>query len=752
MNREEPLQPVEFDFTCEQGPAGAWRVARFKLEEALSAPYQLALELFQEDQGQSLDALLGASCALRLERAGRRRVIAGIVHAYTVISEGELIGVRVEIGPALGLLGQGSNSRIWQGKSVPDLVREVAEAPLAAYGRELRFDLALVDYPPREHCVQHRESDLDFLTRILAEEGIFYRFEHDEAGEVLVLTDDVSSCPSLGRAGEEEEARPLPYIAKSTASRAMEAIEALSHERSLACTAARRRTWGWRGASEPPREEERESGERRGHPRFIYEHAEHAEDLPGHRARRALERDSARSERSRGRSDAIGISAGWHLAVSGHPRAGDRGLLIVAVTMRGEAPDAQLGAEEVLAPRLIADFDALPKGVPFRPPAPPRPPMNSQTAIVVGPPGEEIHTDEFGRVQVRFHWDRREPADTPSCWLRVAQISAGAGYGALFLPRVGAEVMIEFIDGDPDRPVVTGMLYNAHNRPPLALPAKKTRSVIRSDSTPGGGGYNEISFEDRRGGEVLSLRAQRDLRERVGRDHDRRVGRDASIEIEGQKIEKIAGDSHRNIGESEYVIIERGHYSLDVKAGAATTTIAGDCTHEVRLGDAITSILQGAYVLTTCAAVEITSKTGGISLEAEGMLATRSRLGETRIDGDPGVKIKSEAGSVHLSAFEKITMEAEVGAMIIDVCTDVEVTCAIGNIRLFAPGEIKSESLCEINLIAPAISVTASESILLKVGASELRISTEGIELSGPTISSRAQATNTISGAMVKLN
>jgi type VI secretion system secreted protein VgrG len=753
MTPVEPLQPVDFAFTCEQGPLGAWRVASFNLHEALSAPYRLVLELLREDQGESLDALLGASCALGLERAGRRRVVAGIVRAYTVISEEEgQIGVRVEVGPALALLGQGSDSRIWQGKSVPELVREIVEAPLAAYGRELRFDLDLADYPPREHCVQHRESDLEFITRILAEEGIFFRFEHDDAAELLVLTDDVRSCPSLDCTGEEELPRALPFIAKSTASRAMEAIEALSYERSLVCTAVRRRTWSWRSASEPACEEEREGAERRGHPRFIYEHAEHAEDLPGHRARRSLERESASSERSRGRSDAIGIAAGWHLAVSGHQRVGDRGLLVVSVITRGEAPDSQLGAVEALAPRLIVDFEALPKGIPFRPPVPPRPQMRSQTAVVVGPPGEEIHTDEFGRVQVRFHWDRSEPADAPSCWLRVSQISAGAGYGALFLPRVGAEVIIEFLDGDPDRPVVTGALFNAHNRPPFPLPAKKTRSVIRSDSSPGGGGYNEISFEDRRGGEVLSIRAERDLRERIGNNHHRRVGGDATVEIAGQKIEGIASHSLRTIGETEHVIIERGDQTVEVLEGSLDTTVAKNWSHEVSGGDATMSVIKGRYAIAAYAGVEIASAQGGISLTAKGCLLTRSVEGLTTICGDPGVELKSSRGSVQVSVFEKISMRAEVGAVEIDTCTDFEVTCATGNIRLFAPGEIKSESLSEINVEAPTINITASESIVLKVGASEIRISAEGIEVKGPTISSTATMTNTVAGKTVRLN
>lgn len=743
MASESPLLPVEFTLTLRGAPDIPWRVARFEHHEALSRPHRLVLEAITDAAELDLDALLGASVELVLGRPPRRRSIAGIVRAWSFLAHGDAgLGLRLEVVPALALLDQGSDSRIWQDKSVPEIVAEVIDAPLRDHGRAHRFDLDLAAYPPREQCIQYRESDLAFIDRLLAEEGIFYRFEVEDGVEVLVFTDSVSLCPPA-----DDDA--LPFVTRATASRAGEAIEALAWRRALTCTAVHQRVWSWRRAGEAANDDERSGGGPAR--RALYEHAAAGETIPAHRPGRALERESAPAAIALGRSDAIALGAGRHLGVLGAP-GGDTDLLITELTLRGEAPDAQLHPGDPTPPRLVVDFEALPAGVPYRPPLRPAPAIGTQSARVVGPEGEEIHTDEDGRVQVRFHWDRREPADAPSCWLRVAQGSAGPGFGSLFLPRVGAEVLVEFIDGSPDRPVVTGALYNSHNRPPCRLPQAKTRSVLRSESTPGGGGFNEIAFEDARGAEVLALRAQRDLHEAVGQDLRRSVGRDSTVTVTGHAAEAIGGDHEVVIGGSQASVIETGEHSLVVCEGSSSVTVESDINVESRSGHARLAVPNGALVVQARAAVEIAATAGDASITADGAFSAHSTRGIAFLGGEPGVEITSARGPIAIDAAEDLGVRSARGALTLEADGPALLESRQGEVLIRTPTQAIIESLSDIRLEAPAIELVASESITLSVGPSKISITPKGIEISGPTISSAAVGPHTLTGALIKIN
>ena len=732
------LDPVRFSFATHGDPDVPWRVCRFELHEALSQPYHLIIELLT-DAEVDLERLLGGAAALTLDRAPSRRVVAGLVRAWSFLTQDDAaLGVRVELAPALALLGQGSDSRVWQGKSVPEIVAEVVDAPLAALGRRYRFDLDPADYPPREHCVQHRESDLAFIDRLLAEEGIFYRFEVEDDAEVVVFADTVARCP-------EAVGDPLPFIAQATASRERAAIERLSLDRALTCAALHQRSWSWRRASDPAADDQRAAGDRPPGAGAVYDHLALGDDPPPYRTARALERAAAPAARVRGRADAIDLRAGAHIGVAGHPRAGyDRPYLVTALTLRGEAPDAALRPGDLAAPRLIADFEGLPAGVAFRPPAPPAPHLGPQTAIVVGPPGEEIHTDEHGRVQVRFHWDRREPVDAPSCWLRVAQGSAGGGFGALFLPRVGAEVLVEFLDGDPDRPVITGALYNSHNRPPLDLPAAKTRSVIRSESTPGGGGYNEIAFEDARGDERLTLRAQRDLHESVGHDHRRRVGRDAATAVERDQAIAVARHRRVTVGDSDTLTVERGARTVDIQRGSYALGVEADLNLDVRSGDLWATVHQGWLSASARSGVDLHASAGPLSATAHGSLTAHARGGLATLAGDPGVLVRSDQGPAEVHAHDHIMVRSSEAS--------ISLEAPKGGIALESAASTVIQSQGEILLNAEAIALQAARSITLTVGTSKIAITATGIEISGNRITSAAVGMQTLTGALIRIN
>ena len=221
-------------------------------------------------------------------------------------------------------------------------------------------------------------------------------------------------------------------------------------------------------------------------------------------------------------------------------------------------------------------FAAIPSVTPFRPPRVTSKPLipGTQTAIVVGPDGEEIWTDEYGRVKVQFHWDRRGQNDENcSCWIRVAQGWAGESWGSLFIPRIGQEVIVTFIEGDPDRPLITGSVYNYDQRPPYTLPGEKTKSTIRSSSSNGGGGFNEIRFEDKQGAEEIYIHAQKDLNVQILDDERRSVLGSRALTIRGNESHRNRGGFAQEVG-GNYVLKIDGNLTIDV-SGSATIKEGG---------------------------------------------------------------------------------------------------------------------------------------------------------------------------------
>jgi type VI secretion system secreted protein VgrG len=223
------------------------------------------------------------------------------------------------------------------------------------------------------------------------------------------------------------------------------------------------------------------------------------------------------------------------------------------------------------------EFSCIPFSVPYR--APRRTPkpfvQGAQTAIVVGPSGEEIYTDEFGRIKVQFHWDRQGRGDeNASCWIRTSQAWAGAGWGSICIPRVGQEVIVDFLEGDPDRPIVTGRVYHGTNRPPYALPENKTMTAVKSNSSKGGSGFNEIRLEDKKGEEQIFIHAERNRDERVKLDSFELIGNNRHLIVKKDKLERIDENSHRLVKKDEVVKVEGDRHNKIL--GDQTEAIDGD--------------------------------------------------------------------------------------------------------------------------------------------------------------------------------
>ncbi len=572
-----PADTPQFTLTLD-GVAHDFQILAFEGTEAIGRPYRFQLELVSERPDWPLESLLHRRAFLGLGPGD-----AGIHGQIAAVAQGDsghrLTRYRIELVPRLAYLAHRTNSRIFQGLSVPEILAQLLQEHGILDG-DYRFALGPTRYPPRAYCVQYGESDLAFLTRLCEEEGLHFHHQHRRDGHVLVFGDDATAFPRLGAtryrpgSGLVADEPVISRLAvglriRSSASllRDHDPLHPRLHLQSSAGTAAQPRLedYGF-----PGRFTDRAVGQRLN--------------------TRRLERLRGDVHQAQGASDQPSLASGHFLPLEQHPRADWNQLwLLTDVRHQGRQPQV---LEESLPQASAEDFYqgyrntfvARPWTLPFRLPLRhPRPRLlGAQTAVVTGPTGEEIHCDALGRVKVQFHWDRQGQADErTSCWLRVASGWAGAGYGALSVPRIGMEVLVGFLEGDPDQPLVIGCLHHAEHRPPLELPRDRTRSTFKSLSSPGGNGYNELRLEDRQGQEEIHLHAQRDWNEHIGHDHRSEIGHERHQRIgansystfhaeehritHGERRTEVRADDHLDVDESQHLRLDGG---LFVEAGS----------------------------------------------------------------------------------------------------------------------------------------------------------------------------------------
>jgi type VI secretion system secreted protein VgrG len=525
-----------------EGIATDLQVLEFTGQEKLNKPYRFDIELVSQSPDLDLDALINQPCYLSFGPAGKG--VHGVVYGIKQGDSGKrLTRYHITLRPQLTYLAHSFNQRIFQQLTVEKIISQILEEH-GIQGDAYRFQLCSI-YPERDYCVQYDESDLHFIQRLCEEEGISFHFQHSEQGHVLVFGDDQTVFPKLP---------VLAYQQDSGMVAEREVVRAFRVRMETRSTQASYRDYDFEK------------------PKLLMEGSYSAEffpalevyDYPGrfterprgkHLAKRALERLRSDYELAEGKSDAS-LSCGHFLALSQHPREQWNDLwLLTEVIHEGKQP--QVLEESVTSDTQPADgfqqgyrnrFTATPWDIPFRPLLEhPKPKvLGSQTAVVTGPQGEEIHCDQYGRVKVQFHWDREgQGNDKTSCWLRVASSWAGDRYGGIAIPRVGMEVLVTFLEGDPDQPLITGCLYHKEHVVPYELPANKTRSVFKTLSSPGGGGYNELRIEDKKGEEQIYLHAERDWDENIEHDQKIRIGNERHDTVEANSYSEFQAEEHR---------------------------------------------------------------------------------------------------------------------------------------------------------------------------------------------------------------
>ncbi|NIM32563.1 MAG: type VI secretion system tip protein VgrG [Pseudomonas stutzeri] len=623
------LEGVEHDF----------KVLEFRGREAISQPYRFDLELVSERPDLDLESLL--HCPAFLAFAPDGSGFHGLVHQAAQGESGKrLTRYRLTLVPQLAYLAHRTNQRIFQHLTVPQIIAQVLEEH-GIQADAYRFGLGPVVYPPREYCVQYDETDLHLIQRLCEEEGIHYHFQHGASAHVLVFGDDQTVFPGL-------------------------AATAYQQDSGLVADQPVIKRFGLRLETRTSRVTRRDYDFEK--PRLTMEAAFHSDfqpdledyDYPGrfterargkHLSQRALERHRHDYELAEGESDQPRLVSGHFLPLTEHPRSDWNQLwLLTEVLHEGKQP--QVLEESVTSHVDSGDgfvqgyrnrFSATPWAIPFRPAlCHPKPKvLGSQTAVVTGPAGEEIHCDEYGRVKVQFHWDRHGQADDKtSCWLRVSSSWAGDRYGGIAIPRVGMEVLVTFLEGDPDQPLVTGCLYHKEHQVPYDLPANKTRTVFKTLSSPGGGGYNELRIEDRKGAEQIYLHAQRDWDENIEHDQKIRVGHERHDTVEANSYSELKAEEHLIVaGDRKVEIKPDDHLTVGqtqhIKLGTAQLTRAGREVH-----------LKAGQKMVIEAGVELTLKAGGSFIKLNpGGITVSGPLARINAGGAPGkgsgIKIKS---------------------------------------------------------------------------------------------------------------
>lgn len=625
----------------------------FSGEEALSRPFSFELGLASNRDSIAASDLLGKSVSLTIARpGGTGRIFNAIVTAF---SAGPLLrdgyrAYRARLSPWLWLLGRTSDSRVFQNKGVDDIAEALfSDAGFSDYQLNLQGT-----HPKRDYCVQYQETDLAFLSRLFEEEGIFYFFKHEAGKHTLVLADSTSAYLD----GVDNQVHHRPGGQHTDAIDVWESGFAF-----------RSGKWGLNDYNFETPTTSLTSDTRTvldvssfaSWERYEYPGGYGTKDDGTRLVKLRQEEEEAGFASVEGSSGYTGFSPGYKFTLTEHPLSDEENKGYVLVSVHHDAADnTHLGGGA--PPHYHNRFTCISDQVVFRPPRlTPRPRMNGpQTAVVVGPSGDEIYCDKYGRIRVRFFWDRlaaQGDADhkdeKSSCWVRVMQSLAGRNWGTLFTPRVGMEVVVDFLQGDPDRPIVIGAVYNADNMPPWTLPDNKTQSGFLSRSSAQGDAStaNELRFEDKKGSELVFLHAEKDF--------TREVENDDTLTVSGKQTITVTKDRSVTVKEgNESLTVSQGDRTVTVSQGKCTVTVSGDHTRTVQTGNESLTVQQGNSTFTVSQgthALEVsgdctcTVDTGNhVVTVKQGNQQTKASAGKITFDGAQSIELTCGQSSIKI--------------------------------------------------------------------------------------------------------
>jgi type VI secretion system secreted protein VgrG len=633
--------------------------------EALGSPFQIDIELCSENEEISIDDLLGQNVGIRLETENGSRFFNGIVTEFFQkdnIDRNAFYGAVVR--PWLWLLTLTENCRIFQEKTYPDIIKAVFD-DLGFSDFEYKLT---GNYQSNEYVVQFNESDFNFVSRIMQQEGMFYYFRHDNGKHVLVLTDDSSSLPDNGEV-------PFFELDEDSIHEGVEGITCWQNHRQVRTGGISLSSYDFelptKNLSVATADQKTASLSSLQKYRYPGKYSERA--AGDNYTNLLMQKENSVYEQKHLSGNLRSLFSGAQFKLVDYPREDQNAQYVITAyscTMKGETFMADKTDEDKTFFAFSAS--AIPAKTPFRCQLDAvKPKMTGpQTATVVGKPGEEIWTDKYGRIKVLFHWDRLGEADeTSSCWIRVSQSLAGKNWGSMYIPRIGQEVLVDFLNGDPDQPIVIGCVYNGASMPPHELPEHATMTGFKSRSSKGGAGFNEIRFEDKKGEEQIYIHGQHNQDIRINNDCFETIGNDRHLTIENDQFEKVKHNRNEDVGDDHIENIGKDR-NLSVAGKEAKSVgetlsliVEGDISEDFKENYSV-NVGGDTYMKASNICLEassnITFKVGGSSIAIESGGITMSTSGSVKIEGKAGVKVDS-AAPAEISASGPLTLK---GAMV----------------------------------------------------------------------------------------
>jgi type VI secretion system secreted protein VgrG len=667
QNRSSAIgTPLDDDVLCLESFSG---------HEELGRLFEFEAILLSEKADINFDDVIGHNVTVRLETTkGVTRYFNGLVSRFVQQpSTNYAASYRATIVPWFWLLTRTSDCRIFQNQTVPD----IAKAVFTQHGLN-DFDVSLLSasYTPWEYCVQYRETDFNFVSRLLEQEGIFYFFKHENGKHTLMLADDSTQLTPFGGYGDGISYRP-----PGTKSTELEHVRDWTLNKELHSGRYVHTDFDFENPKKSlltvPAIIDRDYANAKFE---IFDYpGEYAQPSDGKDwAKIRIQELQARYEMIHGGGDVRGITAGYTFDLKDMPRSDqNRTYLTVAVNHDIHQSGYESQGQAEGGDLYHCSFSVLPATASFRPARmTPKPLIQGpQTAIVVGTAGEEIYTDQYGRVKVKFHWDRYSKGDeNSSCWIRVSQAWAGKKWGAIYTPRIGQEVIVEFLEGDPDQPIITGRVYNAVAMPPYALPGEMTKSTVKSNSSKGGQGFNEIRFEDKKGSEQVFIHGEHNMDTRVKNDAFENIGNNRHLVVEQDRFEHVKNNRNETVDNDHKESIGNDR-NLNVTGkeavaigGSKSLTVTGDVI-EVFKGNHSEVVTSDYYLKADNIVIEgltnvtikvgqsyIAIEAGGISIGTNGTISLQDSQGLT-VQSSAQIQISDSAGlTVQSSA--QIQMDA----------------------------------------------------------------------------------------------
>lgn len=695
---ENRLYAIKFE-----GADDSFHLWRLTMVSEMSELYEIQADCRSLKANLSLDKMLGQSFTVELKKPQGSTGLSPEQHLHGYVAKAAYIGqeqgynhYRLIIRPWLWFLTLSSNSKIFQEKAVPDIIKEVfQDAGFTDFKNKLSES-----YTPRQYCVQFQETDFAFVSRLMEQEGIYYYFEHENGQHTMVLADASSAHSMID--GESD----VPFFSEEDHFRRNQ-----DH------------LWEWRYHEEIQTDEveindydftkptsdlkanarESKSHQLAGRVKYIYPGIYEEVSDGEKRAKVRVEEANAAYARCYAKGNVRGMRPGGLFKLDSFPddTSQEKEYLITKSTFKIIIEDAR--NEHETRDSFVCETEAIESTIQFRKASTtPQPYIAGlQSAIVTGPDGEEIWTDEYGRIKIQFHWDRDgQKDDKSSCWVRVAQLWAGKGWGGLHIPRIGQEVLVDFLDGNPDRPVVVGSVYNGEQTVPYTLPDEATKSTFKSETSKEGGGNNEFLFEDKKDEELVHLQAEK--------DYERIVKNNETVKIGFDKQDD--GDQTIEVYNNRSLTVDQGDETITVKTGGRTTTIEKDDALTIKSGNHTIAVDQGDQ--------SITMQQGGQTVEAMKDIGVTSKTGNVSID--------ASAGSIKINAVQKI-----------------EITCGASSIKVEPAG----------------ITLTAGASSL-KLQAAQAQLQAPMVTVKGDVQATidgtlttlKGAGITTIQGALVKIN